>query len=50
MSPDAVTNPPRLTADRDTVRLVAEYSACEEIAILCAHLATHDPRFASVGR
>jgi hypothetical protein len=30
--------------------LIAEYSAFEEIAILCAHLATHDPRFATVGR
>ncbi|MEO6026749.1 MAG: hypothetical protein ABIR79_07790, partial [Candidatus Binatia bacterium] len=43
-------SPPLRTADRDTVRLVAEYSACEEIAILCAHLAMHDPRFAPVGR
>jgi hypothetical protein len=30
--------------------LIAEYSAFEEIAILCAHLTTHDPRFAAVGR
>ena len=30
--------------------MIAEYSAFEEIAILCAHLTTHDPRFAAVGR
>jgi hypothetical protein len=30
--------------------LIAEYSAFEEIAILCAHLTTRDPRFAAVGR
>jgi hypothetical protein len=30
--------------------LIAEYSAFEEIAVLCAHLAAHDPRFAAVGR
>jgi hypothetical protein len=30
--------------------LIAEFSAFEEIAVLCAHLATHDPRFAGVGR
>jgi len=30
--------------------LIAEYSAFEEIAILCAHLTTYDPRFAAVGR
>jgi hypothetical protein len=30
--------------------LIAEYSAFEEVAVLCAHLAPHDPRFAAVGR
>jgi hypothetical protein len=30
--------------------LIAEFSAFEEIAILCAHLTTRDPRFAAVGR
>lgn len=30
--------------------MIAEYSAFEEIAVLCAHLTTYDPRFAAVGR
>ena len=30
--------------------MIAEYSAFEEIAVLCAHLTPHDPRFAAVGR
>ena len=32
------------------MRVIAEYSAFEEIAILCAHLTPHDSRFAAVGR
>jgi len=36
--------------DRPTVRLIAEYSAFEEIATLCAHLTAYDPRFATIGR
>lgn len=30
--------------------MIAEYSAFEEIAVLCAHFTAYDPRFASVGR
>ncbi len=30
--------------------MIAEYSAFEEIATLCAHLTAYDPRFATVGR
>ncbi len=39
-----------MTADRRTVRLIAEATALEDISVLSAHLAAVDPRFAAVGR
>ena len=40
----------RPVADRNTIRLLAEYQAFERIALLCAHLCRTDVRFAAVGR
>ena len=39
-----------MTADRRIIRLIAEATALEDIAVLSAHLAAVDPRFAAVGR
>jgi len=47
---DGPASLPTHGVDRPTVRLIAEYSTLEEIAVLCAHLTTYDPRFAAVGR
>ena len=44
--PQHLTRP----VDRYTIRVIAEYQACERISKFCALLASADPRFSRVGR